>query len=201
MQDITRKGPPPPEFSLVDGGLSFQANSNTVQLFVQDHLSRVRALDAMVIEEDTYLVLSTPHRQMQESAHPVRVIHRAYNAEPEMPGAVIVKAGSPLLLLAVVHHLSYDPSFSEEWITLALENVMCFCAARQIRSLGTPILGSVYGSFPAQRFLSLLRGAMERRSLPGLREIWLQAYPHESRHILSLVNLEFGYGKNQNRHQ
>jgi|GEM_PF-2517436 len=201
MHDADKKGITPVELSLVDGGLGFRTPSGTLQLFVQYHLSRVRALEALVIEEDTYLVLSTPHQQIQETAHPVRVIHRAYSAEPEMPGAVIVKAGNPLLLLAVVHHLSYDPTFSEEWISLALENVMCFCAARQIRTLGMPILGSVYGAFPAHRFLSLLRGALERRALPGLKEIWIQAYPHETRHILSLLNLEFGHGKNQNRHQ
>jgi hypothetical protein len=198
MGDVSKKDDPTIDLSLLDGGLPFPAPAGTIQLFVQQNLTRQRELDALVIEEDTFLVLSTPHRHIRRSDHPVRVIHHAYNARPEMPGGVIVRKGHPLRLLAVVHHLSYEPSFREEWIALALENIMCFCAARSIRSLGLPLLGSVYGTFPPQRFLSLLRGCLHWRSLPALKEIWLQANPHDKQHILSLINLEFGHGHGKN---
>ena len=62
-------------------------------------------IDARVEEEDTYLVLSAAAVLSEPSAHPLRVLHEAHSAQPHPPGAVLVRAGVPLRLLAVTWSL------------------------------------------------------------------------------------------------
>jgi hypothetical protein len=117
-------------------------------------------VDAVVAEEDTYLVLSADPEVREPEVARLRAFHEAYNAEPAEPGSVVAREGSPLRLLAVVHDLSLDPSWREEWVAAALEAVLREADARSVRSLVIPPLGRVHGSLPRERLLVLLRAAL-----------------------------------------
>ena len=144
-------------------------------------------LDAVVVEEDTYLVLGAKPvaREMHES--PERTLEEAESREPEIPGTVLVLEGSPLRLLAVVHDLDEEPSWREEWVASALVAVLQEAEARGIRSLSLPMLGTLYGSLEAQRFVELLREALGSTWLGRLENVWLVVPTDVPRHIFETL--------------
>ncbi len=130
-------------------------------------------VDALVVEDDTYSVLSADPGFTEPTEHPIRVWTELHEAQPASPGAVIVKPGRPLRLLAVVHDLAQDPTCREEWVALALNGCLHEAEARQLRRMAMPILGGVHGRVTASRFAELLRVALERERPGVLQEIWL----------------------------
>jgi O-acetyl-ADP-ribose deacetylase (regulator of RNase III) len=140
-------------------------------------------LDAVVLEEDTYLVLGAEPvaRETHEKAE--RLLERAAASEPQIPGTVVVKEGSPLKFLAVVHDLEEEPSWREEWVEGALAAVLQQAEARGIRSLSLPMLGTLHGTFEAERFVELLRKALESVWLGRLENVWLVVPTDVPRHI------------------
>jgi hypothetical protein len=129
--------------------------------------------DALLEEEDTYLVLSADSEVRELGGARLRAFHEAYTAEPARPGSIVVREGSPLRLLAVVHDLSQDPSWREEWVATALEAALEKAESRRVRTLAIPPLGRVHGSLPAERFVVLLRSALGVGPSRNLERIWL----------------------------
>lgn len=138
-------------------------------------------LDAVVLEEDTYLVLSAEATLRLPGEHPLRVIHAAFDARPEPIGSVLVRAGDPLRLLAVVHDLSQDTTCRPEWVEVALERVLAVAEERRLRSLGLPLLGTVHGRVAPQQAAALLATALDRARPASLRQLWLILDPPVAR--------------------
>ncbi len=132
-----------------------------------------RAADAVVEEEDTYLVLSADREVREPEVARLRAFHEAYTAEPAEPGSVVVREGTPTRLLAVVHDLSQDPSWREEWVAATLEAVLVEANLRKVRTLAMPPLGRVHGSLPRERFVVLLRSALQGGTPRHLERICL----------------------------
>jgi len=130
-------------------------------------------VDAEAAEEDTFLVLSAEPVLHQPPDHPLRIIRDAFAAEPVSPGSVVVREGSPLRLLAVVHDLDQDPTWRPEWVAAALAAVLRQCDERALRSLALPLLGSRHGRLGPERFVSLLRDALDAAPPSSLQRLWL----------------------------
>lgn len=145
-------------------------------------------IDAVVLEEDTYLVLSA-HRDIADEPGEelAELLAEATALEPVEPGTVIVRAGSPLRLLAVVHDLDREPSWDEEWIATAVEAALREADWRGVASLASPVLGGVHGSFGASAFLALLLEAVERVAPRNLRGIWIRLPPGASPEELAVL--------------
>jgi hypothetical protein len=131
------------------------------------------APEGVVAEEDAFLVLSAEPDVREPSAPRVRVFHEAYSSEPAEPGSVVVRDGAPVRLLAVVHDLSKEPSWREEWVASALEATLGEAEARGLRTLAMPLLGRVHGGLALDAFVSLLRETLERCAPPHLERLWL----------------------------
>jgi hypothetical protein len=129
-------------------------------------------VEAVVIEEDTYLVLSAETVVREPQEHPLQILHAVHQAEPVVPGAVVVQPGSPLRLLAVVHDLSAEPICREAWVVAALDAIVTEVDNRHICALGMPLLGSVHGRIERQRVLSLVAEAL-RPAPASLKHLWL----------------------------
>ena len=131
------------------------------------------AVDAVVEEEDTYLVLSAD-RQVRPPREPlIRILTEVLEAQPVRPGSVVVRRRQPLALLAVVHDLGRDPPWKEAWVAEALDGVFREAKRRRLRSLALPILGTVHGRLPMARSLELIRRAVERSAPECLERLWL----------------------------
>ncbi len=130
-------------------------------------------VDALAREEDTYLVLSADSELRPAAEHPIRLMTALHDAVPEPPGSVVVRPGSPLRLLAVVHDLGREPSWREEWVGQALTGVLRECEARGLASLGLPLLGCVHGHLAVERSVELLRQTVRQIAPTILRRVWL----------------------------
>ncbi len=93
--------------------------------------------------------------------------------EPDRPGSVVVQAGRPLRLLAIVHDVNCDPTWRAEWIATALRQVMREVARRRLQALGLPLLGRQFGRMPRAVWTDLLAGALADMRAPCPRRLWL----------------------------
>lgn len=134
--------------------------------------------EAVVREVDTWLVLSAAPDLVEPpdggAPDPADLLRGADAYEPRTPGSVVVREGTFLELLAVVHDLDREPSCRPEWVDEALERVMEELHARGAGSVALPVLGAVHGTLHPLRFHRALRDAVERVSPWALRDICLE---------------------------
>lgn len=131
------------------------------------------AVDAVVEEEDTYLVLSADPTVREPEEPLLEVLTEVHEAEPLEPGSIVVREGEPLRLLAVVHALDEEPTWREEWIAEALRGVFREAGRRRLRSVGLPLLGTVHGRLAIGRSLELILRALDETRPGGLERLWL----------------------------
>jgi len=142
---------------------------------------------AIAEEEDTYLVLSADSEVQETHEDPERLMTELLKTSPLTPGTVIPTGKHPLRLLAIVHDLDREPSWKEEWVTGALDGIFREAEGRKLRSIAVPMLGAVHGSLEKQRFLVLLREALERSSPKYLVRLWLITPTGSTREILEML--------------
>lgn len=168
-----------PRLELLPGGRRASGRFGPLRIVVAREDDPPFAVDAAAFEEDTWLALSTISPVVRSPGHPVRVMTSVWESEPETPGSVIVKAGSPLRLLAVVHDLNADPTWTEEWVATALRGIFREADDRGVEALMLPLIGTRHGKLPAPRFMALLRSTLEElidntpEGKITLRRIWL----------------------------
>lgn len=131
------------------------------------------AIDALVVEDDTWQILGADPEFRPTAEHPLRLMQALREAEPMAPGSVAVVRGRPTRLCAIVHDLDCDPSWREEWIAAALEGCLRIASERSLRSLALPLLGARHGRLPPDRTLALLENALTAPSVPLPRKLWL----------------------------
>ena len=129
--------------------------------------------DAVVLEDDTFLVLSADPTPKATPERPVYLLMQAMQVEAEVPGTVIAKENAPLRLLAVVHDLNQDPSWKEEWISSALVEALRAVEKRKLGSMALQMLGTVHGSLDPARFPNLLEQALATVRCEHLEKIWV----------------------------
>lgn len=135
------------------------------------------ALEAVVREDDTYNVLSAEPWPRPQSRPLEPSLAEAVEAEPAPPGGVVVREGSPLELLAIVHDLELEPSWREEWIASATAAALREAERRALTSIAFPLLGTRYGAPDRRRVLRLLARALQAGPIGRLRRLWLVLPP------------------------
>jgi len=120
----------------------------------------------------------------------MQVMTRVIETRPQTPGSVLVKGKRPLRMLAIVHDLNQDPSWREEWIASALDMILAEAETRRLKSIALPFLGTLHGSLEKQRFVVLLRDALERNPAIHLERLWLVVPEETSSKIFDLLESE-----------
>lgn len=132
-------------------------------------------VEAVAREEDTFLVLSADPTVRDPGEPLMKVLTAALESEPQPLGSVVVRPGQPLELLAVVHDLSLDPTWKEEWVASAIDAVLAEARERELCSIAVPPLGGVHGRMPVERFVALLAAALRRGPTGRLERLWIVA--------------------------
>jgi hypothetical protein len=149
-------------------------------------------LDAIVYEEDTFLVMSTESVLEWQHDHPLRVLHSARTTEPEPLGSVVLREGKPLRLLAVVHDLGADPVCTEGAVQAALRRILTVADSRQVLTLGMPLPGVAHGRLPRESVLRLITD--ELALAPQYpKSVWIMV-PHGDEHGTRSVMEAYGSG-------
>ena len=82
-------------------------------------------VDALVAEEDTFLVLSADPVVKEPRESLEVMIGKISEIRPEVPGSVLVRRrrNSPFEFLAIIHDLDLEPSWKEEWISSTIDGI------------------------------------------------------------------------------
>jgi hypothetical protein len=172
---------------LIQGSHHSEIWIGSVRIFVAPLDLPPFIVEAVAEEEDTYLVLSADPDVQESREDPERLMAALLKTSPLTPGSVILTGKHPLQLLAIVHDLNQEPSWKEEWIASALDGIFRETENRKLRSIALPMLGTVHGSLEKQRFLVLLREALERSSTKHLGQLWLMVPAGTTRAVLEML--------------
>ena len=177
-------------FRLIRGNYPYQVTVGSVEIVAAPENRPPFEVDAVAVEEDTFLVMSAD-RRVQDPREPlIKIMTRVIETQPKRPGSVFVRGESPLRFLAVVHDLNEEPTWREEWITGALEAIFQEAERRGLRSIALPFLGTLHGSLDKARFLVLLRSVLEKITANHFKRVWL-VVPRKTRSKI-LKNLQAG---------
>jgi len=143
--------------------------------------------DAIVEEQDTYLLLGESRELPASEEKTWYLTHKMQEQRPVMPGSVIMKRHhKPLRLMAVVNDVAQDPVCREEWVRSALMKIFELAAMQEAGSLALPLLGMRYGQLAADRAMNLLQRALVSGRGSTLRRLWLILPPGSSCRMLSV---------------
>jgi hypothetical protein len=134
-------------------------------------------VDAVVIEDDTHLVLGADPLPRETREEPGQLLENAQASIQPVPGTLVVRGGQPIRFHAIVHDLDEEPSWREEWVASALRAVLQEVEAREVRSISLPLLGGVHGSLAPDGFAELLRDALAETDVECLDEVSLTVPP------------------------
>jgi len=144
-------------------------------------------IDAVVEEQDTALILSEPGNITDSGNKPVWFLANKLESQPLLkPGSVIKRDGKTIRLLAIVHDLDMEPSWSSDWVAQALDNLIKLSHTQGISSIQLPVLGAQHGRFHIQDFLQLLVIAI-KKSHGKLKKIWLVVSQQDCSSTLSFL--------------
>ena len=131
------------------------------------------AVDGVVAEEDTFLVMSAPAELRPVREPLMRVMTRVIETRPREPGSVVIQGEKPVRILAVIHDFNQEPSWREGWVARALQGVLKTAEQERLRSIALPMLGTVHGALEARRFMKLFARALKTVHPQTLKQIWL----------------------------
>ena len=109
------------QLELIRGGYPRKIQIGSLNMVASLEKDPPFKVEAMAMEEDTFLILSADKRVRHVSEPLIKVMTRVINTRPRRPGSVIVQEGTPLRLLAIIHDFNEEPTWREDWGTRALE--------------------------------------------------------------------------------
>jgi len=181
-----------PKFRMIQGGRRSEVTIGSVRVFAAPEDHPPFPVEAVVLEEDTYLVLSAGWDKIESDDHPVVILTEALEAQAEEPGSVLVTGDSPLRFLAVVYDLDQEPFGREEWVERAIEGIFREAERRRLQTIALPFLGTKHGILEKERFLLLLRGFLERNRSPHHLRVWLALPGNTSPEIIDFLDEDPG---------
>lgn len=163
------------QLRIINGGLQKSLLFKGLKLISAPRKHPPADIDAMVFEEDAFLIMSDQPEQIAPLIHPIRLMREIENFTPEIPGSVLIKGRNPIRMLAVVHDVNREPTWKEEWIEKAVCTVFQKAEGLKIKTLGLPLLGTKHGKLDYQRFAGLLARCLQSCEFKYLKLVWLIA--------------------------
>ena len=160
-------------FQVIQGGLCCEMSFGPVQIVAASEETPPFAVEAMAIEEDTWLIMSAEPEACDPEEHPIRIMTRLIEARPEKVGRVLISGGNPIRFLAIVHDVDQEPTCREEWVEAALKDIFLKTEQRSLKSLGLPFLGTLHGKLEEKRFVMLLSRVLLEMTFNHMRRLWL----------------------------
>ena len=173
-QDIRKR------LHVIEGGLRRVLTCGRLKIVASPQTAPPFAVQAVAVEEDTWLILSADPQITYPEEHPIRLMTDLINTEKEKVGTVRVQQGHPLRFLAIVHDVDCEPTWREQWVQSALVEVLVEAERRKLDAVALPLLGTRHGRLQPKRFAELLAAALLGVELTHLKRLWLVAGAKQS---------------------
>lgn len=164
-----------PELRLVRGGKT-EMRQGAVRFSVTTADAPPEA-DVLVLEEDTWLILSAELEVTEPAEHPVRLMTELLDTEPVDPGTILVRDRRPFTLLAVVHDFSAEPCCRMTWIAAVLREILAICRERQLHSIQLPLFGVRHGKLKPDTVVPLIVRVIREEAPACLNSVFLTVSP------------------------
>ena len=161
---------------LLNGGLSQYIVINGIKVAAAPRQLPPFAVEVMVFEEDTNLILTVDPVIEYEEQHPIRIMTALMETKKHTPGSVVINGSS---WYAVVLDLDRDPVCKQEWCTMALEQVFDLAEHQKISSLALPLLGTMHGGLQIEQQVEWLLKKISTIHLTYLKRLWLVVTPED----------------------
>jgi hypothetical protein len=148
-------------------------------------------VDALAVEEDTHLLLSSDNAITEPDEEFDALIAAAGKKSANMPGSVLVRKTEPLRFLAIVHDIDCEPTWREEWIASAINGTVEEAEWRRLASLGMPLLGTRHGNVEMRRVALWLGRCLSRTSFRYLKRVWVIAPEGSETELMWALRSEF----------
>lgn len=145
-------------------------------------------VDALVLEEDTWQVLSASPEVVAPDEDALQLLRRLRTAQPLPPGSVAVRAGTPMQFHAVVYDFDDAAYCRPAWVAATLAEILLIAAQHKLGSLALPLLGVRHGRLPLSAFVILFVAALEKAKPDCLRQIWLLVPEEQKLNVHQLLD-------------
>ncbi len=148
-------------------------------------------IDALAVEEDTHLLLSSDGVIEEPEEAFDDLVTAASERPASRPGSVLVRKAKPLQFLAIVHDIDCEPTWREEWIASAINGVIEEAEWRHMESVGLPLIGTRHGNVAMRRGALWLGRCLSRTSFRYLKRVWIIAPEGSETELMWALRSEF----------
>lgn len=149
-------------------------------------------IDALAVEEDTHLLLSSDGEIEEPEESFGDLVAAAGERPPSAPGSVLVQKGEPLRFLAIVHDIDCQPTWREEWIASAINGIVEEAEWRRLAAIGLPLIGTRHGNIEPRCVALWLARCLSRTTFRHLKRVWVIAPPGSEQELMWALRTEFG---------
>jgi len=160
---------------LIQGGLRCTISFGSLRIVAAPENSPPFEIDALAVEEDTWLIMSAKPKIVEAEDHPIRLMTDLLEAQPKPVGSVTIRGKNPLRFMAIVHDVNRNPTWREDWVENALIEIFRESERRKLGAIGLPLLGTQHGNLANQRFVVLLSRVLLQAPVRHLKCLWLIA--------------------------
>lgn len=164
----------------IEKTLYFEFDRGTIKLVGAPFDEPPFEVEAEVIEEDTYLVLSPPSEKIKRPKESIgQLLSESFESYPLERGMIVVKKAEPLQFLAVIHDFEEDPTWNEDAVVRAITGIFTESDRHRFVTLSMPFLGTVHGTMSRQHSFMLLQQTLLSHAPTHLEKIWLKTTMNE----------------------
>lgn len=154
------------EYIVSDSTLTAAVAGNTI-IRVLPPNDPLPETDAIVEEQDTYLLLGITAEINDTAESYPSLVGRMEKQQPLVPGSILIRSETPKRIVAIIHDIDQKPICRDEWIATALQKILDECGQLKIHTLLMPVLGKTHGNVSYECFRELLDAAVLSNQIPG----------------------------------
>jgi hypothetical protein len=162
-----------PALRLIQGGRFAHMHWDSLRIVAAGRRSQPFPVQAHIVAEDTYLIMSAQPQSAEPAIHPIRLMTEMLEVKPLAPGSVRIRTRDSMQILTVIYDVDAEPICSEEWIRQGLHSALATAEAHAIRALALPVLGRRYAAMDGPRFAAILHQCLLAHPRKFLQRIWL----------------------------
>jgi hypothetical protein len=107
--------------------------------------------EVLLVEEDTWLVLSADPAVREPGEAPMKTFTGAFAGEAREPGDIVPRGGSPARWLAVVVDLDASPAGRPAWVEAAVKRALAEASSSGLGCVALPLLGTASGALSPEQ--------------------------------------------------